>query len=244
MVAGEFIILIIIALLLGIIFIKYIWFSASKEIDRYMRLETDSGFRAERLQQINEQLSQELGDKAELLYEKAHIFALGKEYEKSARGFTAYLELEKEDAEGWAELADAYIGCGDFLQARGAVEKAIELEEDYQEYRGLQVRVGMHLQDVGYTEKAYQYWSELDDKRVKLNKRPHRWSPLYQIGYKETLPDPAVKVYGAAIKFWQGREDEAKQMLEEVAKTEPGYVEGILEEEKLFKDLKKFYESA
>lgn len=243
MVTGEIIILIIIALLLAMIFIKYIWFSASRELDRYMRLETDPEFRAERLHEINEALCQKLGDEAELLYEKAHIYALGREYEKSARSFKAYLKLEAEDPEGWAELADACIGYEAFDDAQAAVEKAIEFEPEYEEYRALQLRVGMHLQDLNYARLACEKWQELDDKRVSINKRPHRWSPLYQIGYKETLPDPAVKVYTAALRLRKGKAAEAKALLAEVEKSEPEYIGGFLEEDILFSELKELYET-
>ncbi len=237
------IILTIVALLIFMKILSSLWKTGLKEADEYNKLALDPDYRAQQLQKLKSKLEAGNSEDSKLIYKIARINALAEDFEEAAKGFERYTALVPNDAEGFSELSDAYLGASKIDKAKEAIERAIEIEPKYEEYRELQLRLGLKTKDVEYAEKASVAWIELDEERVLLNKRPHRWSPEYQIGPKQATADIAIKSYLGAILVMKGEKDAAMEAIEAMDDKERDYLEILLEEDELFNELKEVYEA-
>ncbi len=237
------IILTIVALLIGIKVISSIWKAGIKEADEYNKLALDPEFRDAQLAKYMAKLEAGGKNDSKLIYKIARINALAKKFTEASKYFEMYTNLITDDAEGFAELSDIYLNLSEYDKAKTAIEKAIELEPKYEEYREFQLRIGLQTKDTKYAENASIAWVKLDEERVKLNKRPHRWSPMYQIGPKQATPDIAIKSYLAAILHLKNETEAATNIIDSMNEAEFEYFESLIEEDKLFYKLRELNES-
>lgn len=237
------IILTIIALLIGMKIISSIWKSGLKEADEYNKLAQDPEYRAETLIGLKAKFDNGNYQDSKLIYKIARINALAEDFKAAASWFEKYTSLQPDDAEGHAELADAYLKSSQIDKAKSAIERAITLEPKYEEYREVQLRIGLSAKDIEYSEKASASWIKLDEERVLLNQRPHRWSPQYQIGPKYATPDSAIKAYLAVILLLKNEKQAAVEILSDLNESERETLEILLEEDGLFSELKEVYET-
>ena len=236
------IILTIIILLIGMKIISSIWKHGLKDTDEYNHLAISPEFRESQLQKYTAILEKEKNN-SNIIYKVSRIFTFKKDYEKAGDYLRHYVELEPEDAEGYAELSDICLKIKDITGARNAIKRAITLEPEYEEYRQLELRIALQSADFEAAQKTYNAWEELDNKRVAKNQRPHRWSPMYQIGPKFTLPDPALKAYHAALLLQQSDKAAAAEIITDMNETEREYLENLIEEDELFSGLREIYEA-
>ena len=237
------IILTIVALLIGMKVISSIWKAGIKEADEYNKLALDAEFRDKQLEKYMTKFKAGNKNDSKLIYKIARINALGKNYTEASKYFQMYNKLVTDDAEGFAELSDIFLNLSEYDKAKSAIEKAIELEPNYEEYRELQLRIGLQAKDTKYAENASIAWIKLDEERVNLNKRPHRWSPMYQIGPKQATPDVAIKSYLTAILHLKNESEAAINVINNMNETEFKCFESLTEEDKLFSELKGMNES-
>ncbi len=237
------IIIIIAVLLIGMKIISTIWKSGLKEADEYQRLTSDPEFRDARLNECLAALQTATAKKPELTYKIARIYMLANAYDQASNYFKEYTKLEPNEAEGFAELAEALILQQKVDEAKSAIAQAIFLEPEYAEYRLSQLRIGLRAGDSTYAEAAANAWIKLDAARVKLNKRPHRWSPMYQIGPKEATPDAAIKPYSVALLHLKHETSAAQELIDNMNEIERNYFYTLLEEDELFTGLKEQYDA-
>ena len=238
------IILTIIILLLGMKIISSIWKKGLEETDEYNRLATSPEFRENQLQKYTAILEKEPNN-SKIIYKVARIKILEKEYSTAGEYLRRYVELEPQDAEGYAELSDICLKIPDFTNAKDAIKHAIEIEPDYEEYRQIQLHIALREADMESAQSAYDAWEKLDNERVKQNKRPHRWSPMYQIGPKYTLADPLLKAYHAALLLQKSEKNTAAALISEMNETEQECLENLIQEDQndLFSGLKELHEA-
>ncbi len=238
------IIITIIAILIGIKIITSIWRSSLKETDEYYQLAEDAEFRTRQLKKYLGEFNNGNERNSKLIYKIARINAIAEDFSEAAAYFKLYTELEPEDSEGFAELAESCLHSGDTEAAKAAIAWAIKLEPSYEGYREQQLRIGLNTNNLEYAAQAAADWKELDAERVKKNQRPHRWSPMYQIGPKHAVPDIALKAYDAALAFYAGNKAAASTIIEEMTEGEREYFTTLTAEDKLFTGMKEIYEES
>lgn len=238
----DYLVMIIVGIVLAVILMKYLWWSATADLRRYEQLESDPEYRKDRLAEIKTSL-EEAGFNAELYREMAHIYIFNEDFSSAVETFNKYLEKDGKDIEGYAELADCYINLEDGKSAVKAIATALEKNSNCADYYAIMLRASLLSGNIDSAESAYNSWQDLDQLRIKRGGRPHRWSIFYQAPRAPLVPDPALGLYRAAIFCAQGRHSEAKELITSLWQDYPGFMEDVLPSDIVLKEVRRLHDA-
>lgn len=233
----EHLLFLALALAAGLLMMKYIYWQIGWHLRERAELEQNPEKRQEKIQELSYLLAQKPADAEALLFRATLLYRHG-EHAAAADDLQKYLALKPKDAEGWAELSECRILLGDAAAAEDAARRAIELDPQYADYRMLRLRSCLLAKRLENAQEELAEWTKLDEARVNRPEEPRSWfSPPKQIPEGEIVSDPALKIYGAAIRLAAGDSAAAAAILRDVRTTHADYLDLLLQTDPLLKNL-------
>ncbi len=196
-------------LLVGMLLVKYVLWSAGKEFDDLSQAANDPEVRHEKIKEISEMINSGRF-KPRAYLQRSHLYFFDADYNSAAMDLRLYLELVRDDSEGWAELAECCIRTGSSEEAQNAAVRAVELDPKYSDYRLLLARARLFNGDNEKARDELDAWREISLEKIPLLKEEEI------IKRVQDQTAAWMNLYGAAISLVEGRKDVARSLTEKL----------------------------
>lgn len=233
----EQLVFLALAIFAGMLLMKYIYWQIGRKFAELARYENDPQERRARIDELDGIIAQE-PENAEALLERATLLGRERDFSRAAHDLEKYLELAPEDCAGWGELAECCLQTGHAARAREAIEHAIALDGNYTDFRRLRLRALFLENELPQAGDELDIWRDLEHKRLEAGAgtRP-LYAPYAGIAPGPARPDPALRLYEAALLWRKGERPAAAELLRELREDAAEYLESALESDPVLVDM-------
>lgn len=225
----EQLVFLALAIFAGMLLMKYIYWSIGRKFTELARYENDPQARHARISELDGIIARE-PQNAEALLERATLLGHDRDFTRATHDLEKYLELAPEDSAGWGELAECCLQTGHAVRAREAAEHAIALDGCYTDFRRLRLRALLLENELPQAGDELDIWRDLEHKRLEAGAGTKPlYAPYAGIPPGPARPDPALRLYEAALLWRRGERPAAGQIRQELRETAAEYLESTLE---------------